>query len=69
MALSNEERVNLIHALMAASNAFHDTLKEHGYSVSYGLDNTKTGCIKKLDVPPHENWSLGDVTISWNLKK
>lgn len=65
----SKERVDLIHALMAASNAFHDTLKEHGYYVSYGLDNSKTGSIKKLDIPAHRNWSLGDLTIVWKIKE
>ena len=67
--MSTEERLSLIRALIAASNAFHDTLKENGYSVSYGLDNTKRGSIRKIDVPLHESWSLSELTISWELKK
>lgn len=67
--ISNEEKINLIHSLMAASNAFHDKLKECGYYISYGLDGTKTGKIKRVDVPPNENWSLGDLSIIWKIKK
>lgn len=66
--MSNEERINLIRALVAASNAFHDVMREHGFAISYGLDNTKTGSIKKLDVPAHESWSLGNLTIAWDIK-
>ena len=67
--MDREERVKLIHALMSASNAFHKELEKQGYQVSYGLDNSKTGSIIKTDVSAHENWSLGDLTISWNINK
>lgn len=67
--MDREERVKLIRALMAASNAFHKELEKHGYRVSYGLYNSKTGSIIKTDAPMHENWSLGDLTISWNMSK
>lgn len=67
--VGSKERVDLIHALMAASNAFYDTLKKHGYYVSYGLDNSKIGSIKKFDVSVHRNWSLGDLTIVWKIKE
>ena len=69
MQMSNDERNELVHALAAASNAFHRVLKEHGYEVSYGLDNTNTGIIMKSDVPAYENNDLGKLTILWNLKK
>lgn len=67
--MDREERVKLIHALVSASNAFHKELEKQGYRVSYGLDNSKTGIIIKTDAPTHENWSLGDLTISWNINK
>jgi hypothetical protein len=66
--MTKEERIKLLRALAAASNAFHDTLREKGYSVSYGYDNFNTGSIRKNDCKPYENWSLGDLTISWKLK-
>lgn len=66
--MDKTERIELLRALTAASNAFHDTLKAHGYTVSYGLDNSKTGSIRKVDVPAHMSWSLGDLKISWKLK-
>lgn len=67
--MSSNERNELLHALVAASNAFHRVLKEHGYEVSYGLDNTNTGIIMKSDVPVYENNDLGKLTILWNLKR
>lgn len=67
--MSSNERNELVHALAAASNAFHRVLKEHGYEVSYGLDNTNTGIIMKSDVPVYENNDLGKLTILWNLKR
>ena len=67
--MSSNERNELLHALVAASNAFHRVLKEHGYEVSYGLDNTKTGIIMKSDVPVYENSNLGKLTILWTLDK
>lgn len=67
--MNTQERIDLIHALMVASNSFHETLKKHGYTVSYGLDNTKNGSILKLGTTAHNNWPLGVLTISWELKK
>ena len=67
--MSSNERNELLHALVAASNAFHRVLKEHGYEVSYGLDNTNTGIIMKSDVPVYENSNLGKLTILWTLNK
>lgn len=66
--LEKAERISLLRALAEASNAFHDTLKKRGYSVSYGaLDCFRTGSIRKLDVPPYNSHHLGDLTIVWNL--
>lgn len=67
--MSSNERNELLHALVAASNTFHRVLKEHGYRVSYGLDNTNTGIIMKSDVPVYENNDLGKLTILWMLNK
>lgn len=68
--MKNEERLRLIRALAAASNAFHDTLRERGYSVSYGAsDCFQTGSIRKLDVPPYNSRHLGDLTITWKIKE
>ena len=66
--MNKEERIELLRALTAASNAFYDTLKAHGYTVSYGLDNSKIGSIRKVDVPAHMSWSLGDLSITWKIK-
>lgn len=67
--MKNEERISLIRALTAASNAFHDTLKKHGYGVSYGAsDCFQTGSIRKLDAPPYNSRHLGDLTIVWKIK-
>lgn len=68
LIMDKKERVELIHALMAASNAFYKTLKERGYYVSYGLGEPRIGSIRKLSVPAYDNWSLGDLSIVWKLK-
>lgn len=67
--MNGEERIDLIHALMAASNAFHNTLRESGYEVSYGLDGTKIGSIHKRGVPDARNWALGELIIAWQLEE
>lgn len=67
--MKKEEKINLIRSLIAASNAFHDKLKECGYSVSYGAsDLFQTGSIRKLDVAPYNSCHLGDLTIVWKIK-
>ena len=66
--LTNEERIGLIHALMAASNAFHKTLKEYGYGVSFGLDGTKIGSLYKTSELQYERSYLGEVTIQWKIE-
>lgn len=65
--MTHEEKMHLLHALMAASNAFHKSLRESGYHVSYGMD--KTGSIYKDGVPLPHRWPLGELTIKWELKK
>lgn len=67
--MSKEERVKLLRALTAASNAFHDVLREHGYTVSYGgSDCYQTGSISKLDTKPYETDYIGDLSITWHIK-
>ncbi len=65
--MNKEERINLINALIEASNSFHNTLKELGYVVSYGLDNSKTGSIRRIGVSERNNWSLGNLSIIWKI--
>lgn len=65
--MDKAERVELIRALTAASNAFHDKLRDMGYEVSYGLDGIYIGSIRKLGVPLYESRHLGDLKISWKL--
>lgn len=67
--MKKEDRIKLIHALMAASNAFHKMLKEYGYYVSYGLDDSNIGCIKKIDTTEYERQSLGWLKIMWRIKE
>lgn len=67
--MNNNERINLIQALTAASNIFHDTLSQYGYRVCYGLDDSKTGSIRKAGVPAHEAHWLGEVTIFWKIRE
>lgn len=66
--MDKTERIELLRALTAASNAFHDKLRENGYEVSYGLDGVYIGSIRKLGVPVYESRHLGDLKISWKLK-
>lgn len=67
--MEKTERIELIHALMYASNAFHDALKERGFYVSYGLGDDPTGSIRRANVPVPKDVHLGDLTIQWKLKK
>lgn len=67
--MTKEERIHLLRALAAASNAFHDTLRERGYEVSYGLNDPHSGSIHKLGRHPCDTWPLGDLEIRWKLRK
>ena len=63
---TTEVRREMIHALIKASNAFHDSLKESGYSVIYPL-GSKTGYLKKDK--DGEIGFIGNVTIEWKVNK
>lgn len=67
MKLSKEERLRLLGALIKASNAFHDSLKESGYHVSYSLRDLHTGSIIDDSRPTWDSWPLGELTIKWKL--
>lgn len=64
----NNERMRLVRALTKASNAFHDSLRESGYNVSYGLNDFHTGSIYDSRKSFPDSWPLGDLTIQWTLK-
>ena len=66
--MEKEERIALLHALMKADNAFHASLRESGYTVSYGLDDTRTGSVHKVSRNPTDTWPLADLTIKWKLR-
>lgn len=63
------KRIELLRALMAASNAFHQELEKRGLHLSYSLNDTNTGSIFRNDANPVDNWPLGEVTIKWKLSK
>lgn len=63
------KRIELLRALMAASNAFHQELEKRGLHLSYSLNDTNKGSIFLNDAHPADNWPLGEVTIRWKLNK
>lgn len=67
MKLGKEEHLRLLRALIKANNAFHDSLKESGYHVSYSLLDTLTGSIYDDARPTWDRWPLGELTIKWKL--
>ena len=66
--MNNQEKHNLVRALMAASNAFHASLRESGYHVSYGLNDSRTGFIINDNSDDIVKWPVGQLTIKWELK-
>lgn len=60
------ERMDVVHALVSASNAFHATLEARGYVVYYG--GSGTGAIYKRPKKPGD-WSVASVKIEWKVKK
>lgn len=60
------ERMDVVHALMAASNAFNATLDARGYVVYYGGDGT--GAIYKRPKGP-QDWPVASVKIDWKVRK
>jgi hypothetical protein len=66
--MSSPERLRLLRALAKASNAFHESLKQDGYSVSYGLGKS-VGSLYDLNQKEHDRWPLGEIEIKWRVKK
>lgn len=68
--MDKAEWLKLTRAIYAASNAFHETLRDRGYSVSYGgADNYTTGTIFRADDSPAVFNPMGTLSIQWKLKK
>lgn len=66
--MDNKEKMRLIRALEAASNAFHDALREHGYYVSYSITEPWDGSIRDNSKPITQQTHLGSLEIKWKLK-
>ena len=68
--MNPKERSDLLLALIAASNAFHNALKKRGYDVSYGLSDPHEGHIYKLNEKSEAvGWPLGKISVRWKLEK
>ena len=67
MKLTKEEHRRLLHALIRANNAFHESLHKDGFSVSYSLLDTQTGSIFDETKPTWNSWPMGTLTIKWKL--
>ena len=65
--MSSPERLRLLRALVKASNAFHKSLEEDGYRVSYILGG-KIGDIYNLNRKEPDRWPLGELEIKWRVK-
>lgn len=62
-------KMRLIRAFAKADSAFHASLKEDGYNVSYGLGNPVGGVYDAAD-PPYNKPQLAEVDqIWWRLQK
>lgn len=59
------ERMDVVHALMAASNAFNATLDDRGYVVYYGGNGA--GAVYKRPKRPLD-WPVASVKIEWKVK-
>lgn len=66
--MDNLERIDILRALVKASNAFHQSMKESGYYISYPIGE-KTGEILKTEKAFCNNCPLGTLTLRWELKK
>lgn len=67
--MTKQEHIRLLRALTAADNAFHASLREAGYDVSYSIYDGHTGSIYDLSKPTWDRWPLGELTIKWSLRK
>lgn len=67
--MDKTERLNLIRALEAASNAFSVVMREHGYELSHVWGDLKTRSIYKANVLPVDKFPLGNLKIDWKLNK
>ena len=65
--MEKSERIKLLRALTKASNAFHDSLCESGYDVSYDLGNSVGGVID-LSKKSFERFPLASLEIKWKIK-
>ena len=68
--MEKAERVKLLRALAAASNAYHDELRKRGYDISYGLNDFHKGSI--IDLSKHccaDDRFVGTVSIVTSIKK
>ena len=66
--MERKERWRLLKALAKASNAFHRSMEESGYRISYGLGEKK-GSILDSSKPIHESWPIGSLSIEWQIEK
>ena len=66
--MSSSERLRLLRALVKASNAFHKSLRQDGYSVSYGLGKS-VGSLYDLNQKEPVLWPLGEIEIKWRVKE
>lgn len=66
--MSSPERLRLLRALVKASNAFHKSLRQDGYSVSYGLGKS-VGSLYDLNQKEPVLWPLGEIEIKWRVKE
>lgn len=67
--MDRKEKMRLLRALTKADNAFHASLRESGYEVSYSIYDGRTGSIYDMSKPTWDRWPLGELTIKWSLKK
>lgn len=72
--MTHAKKVDLLHALIKADNAFHASLRESGYEVSYGLNEPRSGRIYPVEqdvgfLTSPDAFGYGDLTIKWKLKE
>lgn len=67
--MDRKEKMRLLRALTKADNAFHKSLRESGYEVSYSIYDGRTGSIYDMSKPTWDRWPLGELTIKWSLRR
>ena len=67
--MTKEQHKRLRHALIAADNAFHASMRESGFTISYGLNAPHDGSIYDAQDQNIPCWPIGRIKIEWNINK